>query len=52
MRHLQNFFIGTGGTFATIALSPEKWAAIFSGLSVGIWMLTQTYFLIRDKTRK
>lgn len=52
MKHLQNLFVGIGGTFATVALSPQEWAALFAGCATGVWMLTQTVTHILDRVRR
>lgn len=51
MKALGNLIVGTVGT-AAASIAPEKAAAIFAGVSTGVWMLTQAVIAIRNETRK
>jgi hypothetical protein len=50
---LRDAVIGGGGTF--VAVTMQGWqgaAAIFAGVSTGLWMLTQTALAIHARLKK
>lgn len=46
-----NLGIGSLGTYLA-SIAPEKAAAIFAGVSTGVWMLTQAALALRKEFKK